>query len=91
MSELPVISQFYGILIYIYGEIGGRHHLPHFHAKYAEHECVYDFSGNVIEGELPRKQSRLVEAWAVIHEDELSAAWTAWRESGEVIKIEGLR
>jgi len=25
------------------------------------------------------------------HEDELNAAWIAWNESGEVIKIEGLR
>ena len=25
------------------------------------------------------------------YEDELNAAWAAWNESGEVIKIEGLR
>jgi hypothetical protein len=43
------------------------------------------------EGELPKKQCRLVEAWCELHTDELNAAWTAWNESGEVIKIEGLR
>ena len=88
---MPIISQFYGILIYIYKEMGGKHNKPHFHAKYAEHEGVYDFEGNIIAGDLPTKQRKLVEAWCVLHVDELNAAWTAWNESGEVIKIEGLR
>jgi hypothetical protein len=88
---LPIISHFYGILIYIYKEIGGQHSIPHFHAKYAEHECVYDLDGNRIKGDLPKKQHRLVEAWCEIHKDELNAAWKAWNESGEIIKIEGLR
>ena len=39
---MPIISQFYGILIYIYKEINGRHNIPHFHAKYAEFEAVYE-------------------------------------------------
>ena len=40
---MPIISQFYGILIYIYKEIGEQHNMPHFHAKYAEFE-----SGEII-------------------------------------------
>jgi len=88
---MPIISQFYGILIYIYKEICGQHNTPHFHAKYAEFEGVYDFDGNLIEGELPKKQNKLVEAWCMLHADELNAAWLAWNESGEIIKIEGLR
>ena len=88
---MPLISQFYGILIYIYKEQGGKHKMPHLHAQYAEFEGVYDFDGNIIEGDLPRKQSKLVEAWALLHSDELNAAWRAWNESGEIIKIEGLR
>jgi len=91
VNAMPIISQFYGILIYIYMEKGGRHKKPHFHAQYAEFEGVYDFDGNIIEGELPRKQNKLVEAWTLLHNDELGAAWKAWNENGEVIKIEGLR
>jgi len=45
---MPIISQFYGILIYIYKEISGQHNFPHFHAKYAEFEGIYDFEGNCI-------------------------------------------
>ncbi|WP_409969869.1 DUF4160 domain-containing protein [Bengtsoniella intestinalis] len=88
---MPVLSSFYGILIYIYREINSKHHMPHFHAKFNEFEGVYDFEGNLIEGNLPKKKAKLVEAWCAIHEDELNASWTAWNESGELIKIEGLR
>jgi len=88
---MPLISQFYGILIYLYKELGGRHHTPHLHARYAESEAVYDFEGSLLDGGLPFKQSKLVEALCVLHTDELHAAWIAWNESGEVIKIEGLR
>lgn len=88
---MPIVSQFYGILIYIYQEQLARHHLPHFHAKYAEYEGVYDFEGNMLEGNLPRKQHKMVEVWAMLHSDELNAAWIAWNENNEIIKIEGLR
>ncbi len=90
---MPLISSFYGLLIYIYiyGEYGDKHKLPHFHARYNEYESVYDLQGNLIEGNLPPKKSKMVEVWASIHEEELQAAWIAWNESNEVIKIEGLR
>lgn len=53
-----------------------HHNLPHFHAKYAEFEasiCIED--GEVLAGELPRKQLRLVQAWTELHRDELLADW----------------
>ncbi len=30
---MPLISQFYGILIYLYKELGGHHNKPHIHVK----------------------------------------------------------
>jgi len=77
-------------MIQIFSEEGGKHHKPHFHARYAEHRAVFDLGGNCIAGELPPKQRKLIEAWVVINTDELSAAWQAWQEFGEVIKIKGL-
>ncbi|MDR2505726.1 MAG: DUF4160 domain-containing protein [Oscillospiraceae bacterium] len=88
---MPLISHFYGILIYIYREKEIQHNKPHFHAKYAEHEAAYDLEGNLLSGNLPPKKNQLVETWAMIHEEELRAAWEAWNEYGETIKIEGLR
>jgi hypothetical protein len=58
---------------------------------YGDYEAVYDFDANFIEGDMPRKQRKLIEAWTVLHPDELKAAWKSWNENGEMIKIEGRR
>ena len=87
---MPLISQFYGILIYIYKELGGHHSEPHIHIKYNEYEMSMSLSGNVIDGRLPNKQKKLVDAWVAIHEEELKAAWYSYNEDGEIIKIKGL-
>ena len=34
--------------------------------------------------ELTRKQTKLVEAWVLLHTDELRASWTAYRNDGEL-------
>jgi len=88
---MPLISQFYGILIYIYSETDGQHNLPHIHARCAEYRAVYDLDGNLIKGELPKNKSKLVETWCMLHKEELDAAWTAWNDDNEIVKIEGLR
>lgn len=88
---MPIISSFYGIIIQMFfDEEKAQHHLPHFHATYAEHEAVYDLKGKRLEGKFPTRQAKLIAAWVEIHKDELQASWTALK-AGEVIKIEGLR
>ena len=73
---MPVISMFYGIIIRLY-LLDNRHHsLPHIHARYAEFEASIGIGdGEVLAGELPRKQLRLVQAWIELHRDELVADW----------------
>ncbi len=87
---MPIISQFYGILIYIYLELGAHHHKPHIHAKYNEYEISITIDGEKINGNMPKKQLKLIEAWMEIHKEELLAAWYAYNNDGEIIKIKGL-
>ena len=87
---MPIISQFYGILIYMYREIVGHHNEPHIHIKYNEYEMSVTIKGEKLSGNLPKKQKKLVDAWIMIHEEELEAAWYALNNDGEVIKIKGL-
>ncbi len=47
-------------------------------------------NGKVLDGSLPNKQMKLVEAWYEIHQDELRAAYYSYNENGEIIKIKGL-
>ena len=69
---MPVISRFYGIMIAMYFM---DHNPPHLHAKYAGFEALYDFSGNLIEGELPNRASIMVKDWIALHRNELESNW----------------
>ena len=56
---MPRLSEFYGIVIYMYF---ADHNPPHFHAIYGEHEALIAIDdGSVIGGDLPRTAARLVE------------------------------
>ena len=73
---MPIISMFYGIIIRMF-LLDNRHHtLPHLHAKYGEFEASISLvDGEILAGELPRKQLRLVQAWIELRRDELMADW----------------
>lgn len=73
---MPVLSMFFGIIIYMYAYDNRRHHLPHFHAEYAEFSAVIAIEdGEVLEGELPKGKLKLVQAWLEIHREDLTADW----------------
>ena len=73
---MPELSRFFGIIIRMYLEAGGPHHAPHFHAYYGSAVAVYEIGPvELLAGGLPRRQARLVEAWAELHADELLADW----------------
>nr|VFJ44805.1 MAG: protein of unknown function (DUF4160) [Candidatus Kentron sp. DK] len=73
---MPIISMFYGIIIRMYLLDDKHHHLPHIHAQYAKFNASIGIDdGEILAGELPRKQLRLVQAWIELHRDELMADW----------------
>ena len=75
-NVVPEISRFFGIIIRMFMEAGAVHHTPHFHAYYHEHVGVFSLDPvELIAGDLPRAQRRLVEAWAELHQVELKADW----------------
>ena len=56
----------------MFAEVNAPHHTAHFHAYYQEHVAVIGIDPvEVISGLLPRRQQRLVEAWAELHQEEL--------------------
>jgi hypothetical protein len=86
---VPRLSEFYGIVIYMYF---ADHNPPHFHAIYAEHEALISIDdGSIIRGDLPKTAARLVEQWRSLHHDELSANWTLAQEPAALSSIEPLQ
>lgn len=89
---MPELSRFFGIVIRMFVEAGGSHHLPHLHAYYQEHVGIYGIDPvELIAGSLPKRQGRLVLAWAELHKDELQASWQNLQGGRPPTKIEPLR
>ena len=85
---MPRISQFFGILIYMYYN---DHAPPHFHAEYSGHEALYEIETlRVYAGELPRRVHNLVLEWADLHRAELLADWERARRREPLVEIEPL-
>jgi len=72
---MPTISMFYGIIIRMYFA-PDEHNPPHFHVYYNEFKATIELDTlEIMQGSLPHKQLRLVQAWAELHLDELKANW----------------
>ena len=89
---MPEISRFFGIIIRMFVELAAQHHRPHFHAYYQDRVAIVAIDAiELIAGGLPRRQQRLVEAWAEIHQRELLEDWNQLQGGRPPFKIEPLR
>ncbi|VAW33058.1 putative ORF-2 [hydrothermal vent metagenome] len=89
---MPEITRFFGIIIRMYAEPGAPHHRPHFHIYYQNDSAVYDIETlELIAGVLPRRQQRLLEAWAELHQGELVENWERLQSGQLPYKIVPLR
>lgn len=85
---MPVISQFYGILIRMFFN---DHQPAHFHAVYAEHELIVGISPiNVLEGQAPTRVRSMVLEWTALHQLELLKNWERCRNAEAPVGVEPL-
>ena len=88
---MPEIARFLGIIITIYMEIEEVHQIPHFHVRYGEYHASYSIDPIAqLAGALPRRQQRLVEAWAELHQAELRDNWQRVQLGRTPERIRGL-
>ena len=72
---MPILSNFYGILIKMYFQ-QSEHNPPHIHAIYGEYMGAIDIqTGELLEGDLPARALKLVQEWLNAHKDEVLAIW----------------
>ena len=89
---MPTISMFYGILVSMYVFDSERHHLPHIHVRYNEFKASIAIpSGDVIEGSLPVRKVKLIQAWIELHQDDLMADCYLATTGQTPFKIDPLR
>jgi len=83
---MPELSRFFGIIIRMFSEIGGPHHVPHFHAYYQENVAIFGFDPIIlIAGSFPKRQQRFVE-----HQVELIGDWNLLQERRKPLPIKPL-
>ena len=88
---MPVLSMFYGIIIRMQSEKGGKHHVPHIHVICGDDESVFSLDGEKLEGTIQNSKMKLVVAWIEIHKEELKANWKLLEEGEQFFKIEPLK
>lgn len=89
---MPELARFFGIIIRMYAEPDASHHSPHFHAYYQDEVAIYSIDSiELIAGSLPRRQQRLVEAWAELHQAELMTNWRRLQAGQRALPIAPLR
>ena len=88
---MPELSRFAGIIIYMYFRDNERHNKPHIHAEYAEHKAEVALDGELLAGELPVRQMKMLTGWLAFHEEELYAAWNKAVQGLQFGKIEPMK
>jgi len=67
------------------------HNPPHIHVRYQGAKALIGIDGEIIEGNLPTKQLRLVQAWVELRKDEIIANWELAQSKSELYKIDPLK
>lgn len=88
---MPVLSIFFGIIVRMYQERGGKHNMPHIHAEYSGDEIVVALDGTILEGEIPKNRLKLLEAWMEIHREDLEANWKLLSSGEQFFRIDPLK
>jgi hypothetical protein len=88
---MPTISMFYGVIIRMFfapEELNP----PHFHAYYQDFKTTIDINTcEIIKGDFPSKQRKMVLGWAALHQDELLANWTLCQNGDNPYNIDPLK
>lgn len=90
---MPKISlyllQRFGISVYMYALDVGQHDLPHVHAEYGGEWAVVEIpSGRLIDGDLPSRKMKKLQAWIELHEAELVERWAEAIAGSKIEKID---
>ena len=89
---MAILSMFSGLIISMFYGDNKQHKLPHIHVRYQDMKAVFSIpDGELIGGSLPPKKIKLVQAWIIIHEEDLMANWELAISEQNIFRIEPLK
>ncbi|HEY5582731.1 MAG TPA: DUF4160 domain-containing protein [Rhodoferax sp.] len=69
-----------------------QHVLAHIHVRYQNFRAAVAVEdGELLAGELPARQLRMVQVWVDLHREELLADWALAKEGTEPFRIDPLK
>lgn len=84
---MPVIGRFFEIVIMMYAK---EHGIFHIHAGYQNYKAAFSVeTSNMIVGEMPTKQRKLIEAWIELHREDIIKNHELMMQGKKVNVIEG--
>jgi len=72
---MPELCRFEGMIIRMLYKDDTQHHKPHIHVVCSEYRASVGLDGELLAGSLPVKKLALLQAWLILREDQLYAAW----------------
>jgi hypothetical protein len=69
---MPIISRFFGIIIFMFWR---EHGPPHFHARYGDDEVIIEIQTGKLMGDISPRVLNMVQEWRELHKQELMADW----------------
>ena len=85
---MPYVSMFFGIIIRMFYS---EHNPPHFHAEYQGSEGIFNFEGEMLQGNIKSNTALiLIKEWAVLRNLELQENWKIITDKAAINKIEPL-
>lgn len=82
---MPIISMFFGIVIKMFYK---EHRPPHVHAEHHGQQAVFDFTGEMIEGQIgSRTAVRLIKEWIELRRSQLEENWRKMEEGNQLDQI----
>jgi hypothetical protein len=83
-ATVPRISEFFGLVVYMYWLDTQKHKQPHFHVRHQGAEAVFSLDGTLLEGDLGPRAHRLVREWAAERDAEIQHAWACASSGREI-------
>ncbi len=84
---MPTIAIFFGIVVRMWHD---DHPPAHIHAEYQGFEALIAIdTGEVVQGNLPRKVAAILKEWCATHRDELRANWDRAHRFEPLERIQG--
>ena len=69
------LYRFHGIVITMLYKDAAQHNKPQVHVKYGDYTACIGIDGELLGGEMPVKQFKMIQTWLILNREELFSTW----------------